>query len=663
MKWSGLLLLILANMAQGQVRVSGAVAELKSEQWSATGLRWELVDGGPEGALRISLDRFVSAQAGAPPLSQVRVDCPKGQFSTVRVSCPGGTLQALLGETPVSGQLDLQWSPEAMQLSLRFRAWQGDWNLTYDGQQLDLAVRGLAVVGLLGQATQWLPEDWSFADTARASIEGRWHPQNGVEARFSLDSLSFDSSAGTVAAADLVLGGSVSLSPDSAWSLALTLNSGELLVDPLYLSLSALPDVSLTASGDLPAAGGVLINRFELGDGESMRLTGGGGINPDLRIDALQLEIEQLTLPLGYERFLAPVAETLGASGLTPGGSLLGRVNLDSQGLSRVTLSLQDFSLRDASERYGLSAVNGVVDYDTSGDSLDSSLSWERLRYYSLVIGAGDARFFAGGGQFSLLSPLFLPILDGGVQIHELALGDIGSPAMSMDFRADIQPMSLAQITEGLGWPVMNGQLSGEIPAVRLRDQVLEVGGVIAVDVFDGTLDIRNLRLERIFGVLPTLAADLALDNIDLEQLTGAFSFGRIEGRLDGQVLGLRMLDWRPVAFDLDLHSSTDSKSRRKISQRAVDNLSSIGGGVAALSQTVLRFFDDFSYRRLGISCRLVNDTCFMGGVAPAGNGYYLVEGSGIPRIDVKGFARQVDWPRLVDRLQAATRSGGATIQ
>ncbi len=34
-----------------------------------------------------------------------------------------------------------------------------------------------------------------------------------------------------------------------------------------------------------------------------------------------------------------------------------------------------------------------------------------------------------------------------------------------------------------------------------------------------------------------------------------------------------------------------------------------------------------------------------MGGVAPAESGYYLVQGRGLPRIDVVGFASEVDWP------------------
>jgi hypothetical protein len=99
-----------------------------------------------------------------------------------------------------------------------------------------------------------------------------------------------------------------------------------------------------------------------------------------------------------------------------------------------------------------------------------------------------------------------------------------------------------------------------------------------------------------------------------------------------------------------------------------VQNIGSIGGGgagvTAALSNGVMRFFDEFNYDRLGVSCRLHQDVCYMDGVAPAPNGgYYLVKGKGLPRIDVIGSSRRVDWARLVRQLIAITESEGPVVQ
>ena len=103
-------------------------------------------------------------------------------------------------------------------------------------------------------------------------------------------------------------------------------------------------------------------------------------------------------------------------------------------------------------------------------------------------------------------------------------------------------------------------------------------------------------------------------------------------------------------------------RSRHRISQRAVTNLSSIGGGsgggvAAALQGGFLKFFDDFGYDRLGLSCRLANDVCTMGGVFEKDGGYYIVRGAGLPRIDVIGSQKQVAWTRLVRQLGAIMES------
>ena len=179
---------------------------------------------------------------------------------------------------------------------------------------------------------------------------------------------------------------------------------------------------------------------------------------------------------------------------------------------------------------------------------------------------------------------------------------------------------------------------------------------------------LSDLRLERPFDDWPRLFANIELENLDLEQVTSAFSFGRITGRIGGQITGLELFNWMPVAFDAALATPANDRSKHRISQRAVENIGSLGGSsagiTAALSSGFLRFFEDFNYDRLGITCRLRNEVCLMGGVAPAdGGGYYLVKGSGVPRIDVIGNRKRVDWPRLVRQLIAITESEGPVVE
>jgi hypothetical protein len=123
---------------------------------------------------------------------------------------------------------------------------------------------------------------------------------------------------------------------------------------------------------------------------------------------------------------------------------------------------------------------------------------------------------------------------------------------------------------------------------------------------------------------------------------------------------------WEPIAFDAAFATPSEDDSRHRISQKAIDNLSNIGGGGVgnAVSQSFLQLFKEFPYDRLGISCRLEHGVCLMDGVAPAEGGYYIVKGRFLPpRIDIIGYAGRVDWESLLARLKAAISSGGATVQ
>jgi hypothetical protein len=207
------------------------------------------------------------------------------------------------------------------------------------------------------------------------------------------------------------------------------------------------------------------------------------------------------------------------------------------------------------------------------------------------------------------------------------------------------------------------------VPLLQYDGGVVTLGGTLSARAFDGDIEFANLRLEEPLGLVPRLYGDLTLRQVDLEQLTDTFSFGLIQGRLSGDVTGLELIAWEPVAMDLHLYTPPHDSSRHRISQRAVENLASVGGGgaAAALSSGFMKFFDEFSYDRIGIRCILKDGTCSMSGAGPAGEsqfgqGYYIVKGSGLPRIDVVGYRHQVSWNALVRQLDSITKSGAPVV-
>ena len=171
-----------------------------------------------------------------------------------------------------------------------------------------------------------------------------------------------------------------------------------------------------------------------------------------------------------------------------------------------------------------------------------------------------------------------------------------------------------------------------------------------------------NLTMQNPLGITPILNADIALRNLDLGSLTRTFSFGAIEGKLDGDIDDLQLQNWKPVKFDAVVQSSP-GKYPKKISQRAVENISALGGaGAAAIQRSFLQFFKQFNYEKMGLSCKLRNDVCEMNGIASTQGGYVIVKGSGIPAITVLGYNHTVGWSELLARIKRVTDGNSKAI-
>ncbi|MCE9634059.1 MAG: hypothetical protein K8Q92_07740, partial [Methylophilales bacterium] len=174
---------------------------------------------------------------------------------------------------------------------------------------------------------------------------------------------------------------------------------------------------------------------------------------------------------------------------------------------------------------------------------------------------------------------------------------------------------------------------------------------------------VDNLLMDEPLGLAPRLSADITMRRLDLALLTRTFSFGDMEGRLDGDVQGLELSGKQPVKFDARFYSSPGSYPK-KISQRAVQNISSLGGAgaAAAIQRSFLSFFEKFNYQAIGMSCRLRNSVCLMGGVEDTPSGYIIVKGSGIPSITVLGYNRNVGWKELLERVQDITKGNSKPV-
>ena len=170
-------------------------------------------------------------------------------------------------------------------------------------------------------------------------------------------------------------------------------------------------------------------------------------------------------------------------------------------------------------------------------------------------------------------------------------------------------------------------------------------------------------------GTILSETAPVDLDNLDLALLTSTFDIGAISGRIGGQINDLELFGWRPVAFDASIATVEDAPDARRISVRAINSIANIGGSAgsgvsAALQSGLLRFFDSYRYRRMGLRCSLRDDVCLMSGTTPGtqrfGDRYTLLEGAGLPRLEIVGYAGRVKWSQLVEQIMTQIQSGAA---
>ena len=431
--------------------------------------------------------------------------------------------------------------------------------------------------------------------------------------------------------------------------------AGELLLDNLYLPPPKFP-LALEADWLLSEPERLQITRFSMTDPETLSALGSAEIQRvQDRWQLHKLDIAELELGLASfgQRWLEGPAAAAGFPGLNLGGSVSGSLawRTGDALLTNANLSLHDLSLQDPQERIAVYGLQSTLVGEL--DRITSEVAWEAARLWGVPLGSSALSVHGDELGWRLLEPFRVPVMDGQIVFDGLAW--FNSPDLSSQLILDarIEPISLALLTRQLGLIELGGTLAGRFPGVQYQDQRLSFTGGIDIDAFSGRIAVEDLEVERPFGTLPALAAQVEFHRLDLLELTGAFDFGRMEGRMSGWMRDLRLLDWRPVAMDTRLFTHEDVP-RRRISQRAVENLSSLGGaGGAILSGTILRIFDDFSYRRAGLACRLSNNICHIDGVAPhESGGFLIVEGRGLPRLDVVGHRRLVDWPQLVRQLE-----------
>ncbi|NDF84917.1 MAG: hypothetical protein EB102_00175 [Gammaproteobacteria bacterium] len=610
-----------------------------------------------------------------------------------RTAMPRGTLR--MGSTPIG--------PLAMSLALQEEGARG---LRLKGEHLRLAggtftlsatlggrhwAFGLDAADVAGDALlrlgrDWVnvPKDFSVQGSLDASLQlaGRTDARLPTVATlgFRAKNLAFSNAEGSIAAENVDLDSEFELQATAGGGFGFTgrlaSTRGEALFDNFYLKLASYPtridfagfvegkrleisSLDLQQQGLLQASARAQVSQPKNFLDAPVDLDG-------LKIDSAKLVLQELRFPAFYTSYLQTALAGGALDSLESSGSIAGTLEIRDNRPISGNLQLDDLYLRDTKGLFFIEDLRGRVSWvpDDEEPLEPSVISWDSAGTYDVRGASSSMRLVLRGRSGSLLEPVRLPVFDGAINVQELRIRDAGLPSMQVQFTGEIEPISLAEISKAFGWPALGGFVTGRIPAVEYKDDTLRFGGDLEAEIFDGIVRGSNIKLSDPLGRWPRLTADLALENLDLETITSTLEFGAITGRIEGRLDRLELFAWAPVAFDAWLRTPATDRSRKLISVDAINNIANVGGtagtGVAAAMQGgLLRFFSRYRYKQLAIRCVLEDDVCQLSGSPIAGNRYYLLEGAGLPRVDIIGNSGRIQWSELVDQIAWQIQTGG----
>lgn len=619
-------------------------------------LRLDLADlrGGPAdlSIARLSVAdqvwRKLTARCERIDLTREGIRCDKGE-----IAVPAADSR----RKPLLVPLRFNWRSATGALEAEIEPAPGEtWRVSSTRSHGAVAARLFLDRADVGRLQPLLPalKAWQLGGTVsgETSIERGPH-ETSVRAKLMFDAVRFADATGAHAGEKIA--GRLNMDARQRGSLwfwhgAVDWSKGEAYWAPFYL---ASPGVVASASGSFDGAQ-VAVEAMRI-DGASLgQIEGQGSVDlKSKQIRSASFSTGMLDLAQLAPSFIAPLLESVAGPKLAWSGeaSLAGEIR--DNALESAKLTLRRVGLREAGGRYALEGIEADIPW-RSDASTDARIDIARATWGRLPIGP-IALPLKLRGQAVRLFQAKIPLLDG-----EIVLDDVrytrGAERTSWRAAIAVTPVSMERLTEALDWPRMSGIFSASIPGIRQDGSTIALDGALVVQVFDGFASVTDLKLIEPFGRVPRLFADVELRNLDLEMLTNTFSFGSISGRIDGDLKGLELAGLRPLRFDARIESSPGDY-RKRISQRAVQNISALGGAgaAAAIQRSVLRVFKEFSYGKLGVTCVLRESVCTMGGVEPADNGYVMVKGAGIPAISVIGYNRRVDWDELLARLKRVT--------
>jgi hypothetical protein len=443
---------------------------------------------------------------------------------------------------------------------------------------------------------------------------------------------------------------------DWFWQSESKIIGGALYVDPVYLEAGIQP-ITLNAQGvwnNNTKKAGIQAFTYQHPDVGLLSGSANAYYRNGIKLENVNIALKSNTLQGLLATYINPFFTESPFTGISVTGDVQANFNFIQQKLTNAAISFSKLNVNDEAGRLAIKNGNGLVNWsENPALTKQSELAWQQLTIKGLPLESARLHFTSQGNHVRLTEKVKLPLLNGTIAVDKFSWQGKRQDEPDVSFAGSVKNVSLEQLSKALGWTALSGNISGQIPGVDYHGKTLTLDGELRIKVFDGMVKVNNLSSSELFTGMPKVSGDVEIENLDLDQLTRKFEFGNITGRLSGTINKLVLENWHPITFYAWLGTPDDDDSKHTISQKAVKNIASIGGGGAsdALSRSFLGMFETFRYDKIGVGCYLHEGVCQMMGLEAAGKGYYLIKGGWLPRIDVLGYNPRVNWDVLVERL------------
>ncbi|UCD36273.1 MAG: hypothetical protein JSU90_05440 [Nitrospiraceae bacterium] len=327
------------------------------------------------------------------------------------------------------------------------------------------------------------------------------------------------------------------------------------------------------------------------------------------------------------------------------------RMNIRGKEPGRIVQDL-NVSLPVSFSRGGPHPVPGEKDF---GFLRIQSVSWG-----ALITGEIEVFPVIGANTLLFRDNITIPVFGGTIILKNVSYTDLLSPARRLSLAVEVNRVDLARTTSALEIPQFSGDLSGMIPSVAFAGNRLETEGEIHLSLFDGSMRIGGLSMDRVFSPIPSLTCSIDMEDINLARLTSTFDFGHISGVVRGSVKDLVIVRGQAQSFSALLESVRKKGISQKISVEALKKISILGSGSSAtiLDRGIYQLFKEYRYEKLGFRGVLRNDNLRLLGIETQDSRGYLVKGGLLPpRVDVINYNQDISFSELVRRLKRVTQA------